>query len=240
MFRRSRETSARVSWESIPILSPKSFPTFGKCWEWNLNLFPCIIGNGGNMRRRAGFPGRPFEGTDETTLFFTAFPEDGEGMRKAAAGEEAHDGPLRERWEAVLEVARRALSSSSPRSLPVRSGVDVFDRYRYLLADSPVEVFLAVLLDVKHRVLRDVRVSVGTLNGSLIHPREVFAAAVAERAAAVVLVHNHPSGDVSPSPEDRRVTRRLRSAGGIVGIPVLDHVIIGNCSFFSFREEADW
>ncbi|MGB5995347.1 MAG: JAB domain-containing protein [Candidatus Deferrimicrobiaceae bacterium] len=192
------------------------------------------------MRRRGGLPGRPFEGMDETTLFRTAFPEGWEGMQKAAAGEEALDGPSRERWEAVLEVARRALSSSFPRSLPVRSGADVFDRYRYLLADSPVEVFLAVLLDVKHRVLRDVRVSVGTLNGSLIHPREVFAAAVAERAAAVVLVHNHPSGDSCPSPEDRQVTRRLRSAGGIVGIPVLDHVIIGNCSFFSFREEADW
>jgi len=177
---------------------------------------------------------------DETTLFRTAFPEGWEGMQKAAAGEEALDGPSRERWEAVLEVARRALSSSFPRSLPVRSGADVFDRYRYLLADSPVEVFLAVLLDVKHRVLRDVRVSVGTLNGSLIHPREVFAAAVAERAMAIVLVHNHPSGDPCPSLEDRQVTRRLRSAGGIVGIPVLDHVIMGNCSFFSFREEADW
>jgi DNA repair protein RadC len=192
------------------------------------------------MRRRVGLPGRPFEGMDETTLFRAAFPERWEGMQKAAAGEEAVDCALRERWEAVLEVARRALSYSFPRSLPVRSGADVFDRYRYLLADSPVEVFLAVLLDVKHRVLRDVRVSVGTLNGSLIHPREVFAAAVAERAAAVVLVHNHPSGDSCPSPEDRQVTRRLRSAGGIVGIPVLDHVIIGNCSFFSFREEADW
>jgi DNA repair protein RadC len=177
---------------------------------------------------------------DDNTLFRKAFPEGWEGMRKAASGEEALDGPLRERWEAVLEVARRALSSPVPRSLPVRSGADVFDRYRYLLADSPVEVFLAVLLDVKHRVLQDVRVSVGTLNGSLIHPREVFAAAVEERAAAVVLVHNHPSGDPCPSAEDRQVTRRLRSAGGIVGIPVLDHVIIGRCSFFSFREEPDW
>lgn len=187
-----------------------------------------------------GLPGRPFEGMDETTLFRAAFPDGWEGMRKAAAGEEPVDGAVREQWEAVLEIARRALSSSFPRSLPVRSGSDVFDRYRYLLADSPVEVFLAVLLDVKNRVFRDVRVSVGTLNGSLIHPREVFAAAVAERAAAIVLVHNHPSGDSFPSPEDRQVTRRLRSAGEIVGIPVLDHVIIGCCSFFSFREEADW
>lgn len=192
------------------------------------------------MGKGPGLPGRPFEGMDETTLFRTAFPEGWEGLKKAAAGKESVDGPLRERWEAVLEVARRALSSTVPRSTPVGSGADVFDRYRYLLADSPVEVFLAVLLDVKNRVLREVRVSVGILNGSLIHPREVFAPAVAERAAAVVLVHNHPSGDSRPSLEDRQVTRRLRSAGEIVGIPVLDHVIIGTCSFFSFREDADW
>lgn len=192
------------------------------------------------MGRGMGLPGRPFEGMDERTLFRTAFPEGWEGLVKAASGKEPVDGSLRERWEAVLEVARRALSSSVPRSAPIQSGADVFDRYRYLLVDSPVEVFLAVLLDVKNRVLREERVSVGILNGSLIHPREVFAPAVAERAAAVVLVHNHPSGDSRPSPEDRQVTRRLRSAGEIVGIPVLDHVIIGTCSFFSFREDADW
>lgn len=188
------------------------------------------------MRR----PGRPFERMDETALFRTAFPEGWEGMRKAAAGEAPADDGMRERWEAVLELARRALSHPVPRAEPVRSAADVFERYRYLLSDSPVEIFLAVLLDVKHRVLRDVRVSVGILNGSLIHPREVFATAIAERAAAVLLVHNHPSGDPSPSREDREVTQRLRTTGGIVGIPVLDHVIIGSCSFYSFREESDW
>jgi DNA repair protein RadC len=125
-------------------------------------------------------------------------------------------------------------------SEPVRSAADVYERYRYLLADSPVEVFLVVLLDVKHRLSQDACVSVGILNGSLIHPREVFATAVAKRAASIVLVHNHPSGDPFPSPEDREVTQRLRSAGEIVGIPVLDHVIIGSCSFYSFREEGNW
>ena len=208
--------------------------------EWNLNGFPGIIGTGERMRRRPGRPGRPLEGMDEATLFRAAFPEGWEEMRRVAREEEPSDGVVRERWEAVLELARRALSCPVPRSEPVKSAADVFERYRYLVGDSPVEVFLAVLLDVKHRVLRDARVSVGILNGSLIHPREVFATAVAERAAAVVLVHNHPSGDPSPSPEDREVTRRLRSAGGIVGIPVMDHVIIGSCSFYSFREEADW
>lgn len=192
------------------------------------------------MRRRPGRLGRPFEEVDETTLFRVAFPDGWEEMRRVAWKGEPAGGPLRERWEAVLELARRVLSCPPSRSEPVQSATEVFERYRYLLADSPVEVFLVVLLDVKRRLLQDACVSVGILNGSLIHPREVFAAAVSDRAASIVLVHNHPSGDPSPSPEDREVTRRLRSAGEIVGIPVLDHVIIGRCSFYSFREEGDW
>lgn len=192
------------------------------------------------MRKKPGRFGRPFHEMDEASLFRAAFPEGWVDMLRIASEEEPADGPFRERWEAVLEIGRRALSSAVPRSDPVRSASDVFERYRYRLADSPVEVFLAVHLDVKNRVVRDVRVSVGILNGSLIHPREVFAAAVSERAAAIVLVHNHPSGDPSPSPEDREVTERLRSAGGIVGIPVMDHVIIGNSAFYSFREGAHW
>ena len=192
------------------------------------------------MRRRPGRFWRPFEEMDEATLFRLAFPDGWEGMRKVAVEGESAGGPMQARWEAVLELARRVLSSPPPRSEPVRSAADVYERYRYLLADSPVEVFLVVLLDVKHRLSQDACVSVGILNASLIHPREVFATAVAKRAASIVLVHNHPSGDPSPSAEDREVTQRLRSAGEIVGIPILDHVIIGSCSFYSFREEGNW
>lgn len=192
------------------------------------------------MPRKPGRDGRPLEDAREEDLFRAAFPGDWEGMRRAARGEGREDPARGARWEAAVELARRTLAAPLPREAPLRSASDVYARYRYLLADSPVEVFLALLLDVKHRPVREVRVSVGTLDGSLIHPREVFARAVAERAGAVLLVHNHPSGDPSPSPEDREVTRRLRSAGEIVGIPVLDHVIIGDCAFHSFREEAGW
>ncbi len=188
---------------------------------------------------KRGRPRRPFEAMEEAALYRAAFLAEWRAMRRAAAREEPRDGAMEERWEAVLELARRVLASPSARSEPLRSAADVFERYRFRFAESPVEMFLCILLDVKHRVLRDVLVSVGTLNGSLIHPREVFAPAVEERAAAVIVVHNHPSGDPCPSPEDREVTRRLRSAGGIVGIQVLDHVIIGSCTFHSFREEAD-
>lgn len=192
------------------------------------------------MARRPGRSGRPMEGWEATRLFRVAFPEDWRDMHRAASGEDAADPVRRDRWEAVVELARRALSAPLERGTPFRSAPDVFARYRWLVSDDPVETFLAVLLDVKHRPLRDVRVSTGILNGSLIHPREVFAPAVQERAAAVILVHNHPSGDPGPSPEDREVTRRLRAAGEILGIPVLDHVIIGEHAFFSFREEGDW
>jgi len=180
------------------------------------------------------------ETAGEEDLFRIAFGDGWEGMRDAALGRGVAGAALRARWEATVELIRRALSAPPALPEPFRSAADVFERYRYLLADYRVEVFLAVLLDVKNRRTQDVRVSTGILTGSLIHPREVFAPAVQERAAAVLLVHNHPSGDPSPSPEDREATGRLRSAGGIVGIDVLDHVIIGENSFFSFREEADW
>jgi len=187
-----------------------------------------------------GRDGRPLEGAEETELFRMAFPGDCEGMRLAARGGEPAGAARLLRWEAVLELARRALAVQRRRPEPFRSASDVFERYRFLLSDSPVEVFVAVLLDVKHRPLREERVSTGILDGSLIHPREVFSAAVRERAAAVLLLHNHPSGDPAPSEQDREVTRRLRSAGGILGIPVVDHVILGDAAFFSFREEGDW
>jgi DNA repair protein RadC len=192
------------------------------------------------MRIVPGRDGRPLETADEWDLFGMAFPGEGEEMRRASRGESPCDPSMAMRWEAVVEIARRALSAPMTRPEPFRSGADVFARYRFLFADAPVEMFLSVLLDVKHRPLREERVSAGILDGSLIHPREVFAAAVRERAAAILLLHNHPSGDPCPSGQDREVSRRLRSAGGILGIPVVDHVILGDAAFFSFREEGDW
>ena len=96
----------------------------------------------------------------------------------------------------------------------------------------------AVLLDGKNRVLRDERVSEGSLTSSLVHPREVFAPAIRESASAMVFVHNHPSGDPEPSPEDLEITRRLCAVGELVGIPVLDHVVIGDGAFVSFLDRG--
>jgi DNA repair protein RadC len=100
---------------------------------------------------------------------------------------------------------------------------------------------VVLLLDVKHRVIAEEVVSIGILDGALIHPREVFKAAITANAAAIIVAHNHPSGDLKPSGQDAEVTRRLRKAGEILGIPVVDHVIVGPTGgHFSFREGGDW
>lgn len=100
----------------------------------------------------------------------------------------------------------------------------------------PQESFHALMLDGRHRLIAEQEVTVGTLNASLVHPREVFREAIRMAAAALVVVHNHPSGDPSPSGEDRRVTERLRAAGALLGIELIDHVIVASGGHFSFRE----
>jgi DNA repair protein RadC len=138
---------------------------------------------------------------------------------------------------AALELGRRAASDMSSREQAIRGPSDVYSRVGPLLRDLRQEEFHALLLNTQHRVIRDVLVTRGILDAALIHPREVFRAAIVESAAGVILVHNHPSGDPTPSPEDRAVTRQLVSAGDAVGIPVLDHVIVGEGSFVSMAEE---
>ncbi|MDA8428712.1 MAG: DNA repair protein RadC [Geobacteraceae bacterium] len=114
----------------------------------------------------------------------------------------------------------------------------VFDYFHHEFRDSRKEYFLILLLDGKNRIIRRVQISEGSLNQSIVHPREVFSPAVKESAAAVILVHNHPSGDPAPSSEDIAITRRLREAGDIMGIKVLDHIIVGDGEFMSFVERG--
>jgi DNA repair protein RadC len=109
---------------------------------------------------------------------------------------------------------------------------------RFLLpryATRPVEVFGLLAVDVRHRLKREAVVSVGSLSGSVVHPREVFAEAIACRAAGVILFHNHPSGDPEPSEEDLALTRRLVAGGSLLGIEVLDHLILGAGRFVSLK-----
>lgn len=128
----------------------------------------------------------------------------------------------------ALELGRRAAEEALPARPRIRGPEDVHTLMAPLLRDLQHEEFHALLLNAQHRVVGQVLVSRGILDASVVHPREVFKSAVVESAAAIVLVHNHPSGDPSPSAEDRLVTRQMRRAGETLGIPVLDHVVIGD------------
>jgi len=119
-----------------------------------------------------------------------------------------------------------------------RAPAEVAKMLRPVLEHEPAEVFVVLLLDGRHRVTGLAEVSRGTMTSSLVHPREVFGPALRDSAAAIIVAHNHPSGDPSPSSEDVEVTRRLHEAGKILGIPLLDHVIVGEKgSFASLREK---
>ena len=137
---------------------------------------------------------------------------------------------------ASLELGRRMAAEGRPDGFPVRSPRDVVEYFGPRMEDLPVEEFHVAVLDAQHRLERDVMVTRGILNSSLVHPREVFREAIAERAAAIVLVHNHPSGDPAPSLDDRAITEQLVAAGRLLDIPVHDHVIIGRGRYTSFAE----
>lgn len=121
----------------------------------------------------------------------------------------------------------------------INSPADSANLLEQFLENCDRECFLVLALDVKHQPTAIHTVSVGTLNSSLVHPREVFKMAILGNAGSIILAHNHPSGDPTPSKEDMEVTKRLVEAGKILGIEVLDHIIIGsNSRYVSFKEKG--
>ncbi|HPX61150.1 MAG TPA: DNA repair protein RadC [Deltaproteobacteria bacterium] len=140
--------------------------------------------------------------------------------------------------KAAFSLASRFQGRKLERLDRFTSPRQVFDYFHHEFRDSRKEYFLVLLLDGKNRIIRRVQISEGSLNQSIVHPREVFAPAVKEHAAAVILVHNHPTGDPEPSSEDMAVTRRLRESGEIMGIRVLDHIIVGDGDYLSFVERG--
>ena len=138
---------------------------------------------------------------------------------------------------AAVELGRRIGQVRNPGRPVVSSPADVDRLLRGRIANLDRENFVAVLLNIKNEVIETPLISVGTLSSSLVHPREVFKPAIRASAASVILAHNHPSGKVEPSREDRKVTRRLADAAEILGIEVLDHVIVGD-GYFSMKEHG--
>ncbi|MFP4568169.1 MAG: RadC family protein [Candidatus Woesearchaeota archaeon] len=136
---------------------------------------------------------------------------------------------------ALFELASRC---SVPQSISVKSPSDVFSYFRPFVSGFLKEYFFILMLNTKNKILKHEVVSVGTLDSSLVHPREVFRPALKEGCFSVILVHNHPSGDPSPSDDDLVVTERLIEAGKLLGVSVLDHVILGRDSFWSYKHDS--
>ncbi len=139
--------------------------------------------------------------------------------------------------KAAGEIGRRAESApESLRGRPIETVEAAGLAARRFLAGRKKEHFILILLDSRHRVLKTAEISVGSLDTSIVHPRETFREAIVASASAIILAHNHPSGDSAPSREDLELTRRLTEAGRLLGIPVLDHLIIAGRRSLSLRE----
>jgi DNA repair protein RadC len=140
---------------------------------------------------------------------------------------------------AAIELARRSDGYWEPDGKrPLKTPEDIVNEVQAKLIDKKKEIFLAVLLDTRNKLIKTEEISVGSLDSSIVHPREVFKAAISASASSVAFVHNHPSGDTEPSDEDIALTKRLCQAGEIVGIEVLDHIIIGGKNFTSFKRQG--
>jgi DNA repair protein RadC len=140
---------------------------------------------------------------------------------------------------AAVELGRRMASRELKKGDLIRGARDVHRHFHQRMRGQRKEEFMVLLLDGRNRVMSESQISKGTLTASLVHPREVFRPAIRAAAAGIVLVHNHPSGDPSPSREDLSVTRRLMDAGKVVGIPIIDHVVVAEHGFHSFQENGD-
>lgn len=139
---------------------------------------------------------------------------------------------------AAFELAKRLADSQMEFQGVVNSPQDAAQMVLRELSLEDKEHFMIIMLNTKHRVIAKKVISIGHLNASLVHPREMFKEAIKRSSAAVILVHNHPSGDLTPSKDDLTTTERLRDVGEILGIEVLDHIIVGDNRYLSFREQG--
>lgn len=139
---------------------------------------------------------------------------------------------------ACFEIAKRVASFSDAPKPKIKTSSDVYALVSPRLCNLKKECFIALYLDTKNQLLREDTVSIGSLSANIVHPREVFKSAILESAAAVILAHNHPSGDATPSGDDIELTKRLLNAGEIIGIKVLDHVVVGDGQFISLKERG--
>lgn len=137
---------------------------------------------------------------------------------------------------AALDLGKRSLSKRNEKPVLFQNPQDVYDYYYPLIADLKHELFKVAAVDGKNALIKDTTVSKGILDASLVHPREVFKFALNENASVIFLIHNHPSGILKPSEDDLKITERLRSAGEVMGVRIIDHVIITEKGYYSFSQ----
>ena len=140
--------------------------------------------------------------------------------------------------KAALEVGKRMSSQSSGKKKKMETSQCFVEHYKPFMKNLKKEIVKLVLLNPKLFVIKDLTISEGSLNASIMHPREVMIPAIRESAASFVVIHNHPSGDPSPSQQDMEITHRLNKTGQIIGIKMVDHIIIGDNEYFSFSDEG--
>jgi DNA repair protein RadC len=140
--------------------------------------------------------------------------------------------------QAALELGRRMSSTLRPENFLLSSPQEVASFLMEEMRYYRKEYFKIILLNTKNHIISVEDISIGSLNSSIVHPREIFNLPVKKSAASIILVHNHPSGDPTPSREDLEVTKRLVEAGNLLGINVLDHIIVGEGKFLSFKEKG--
>ena len=148
---------------------------------------------------------------------------DGIGLSKAA------------QIKATLELGIR-IASAKPNKYKVTNPWDIYKYYMDSLRYLNKEIFKIILLNTKNEIICDVDISMGTVNMSVVHPREVFIEAIKRNSSKIILMHTHPSGSIEPSKEDKNITSRLVKCGELIGIEVIDHIIIGDGLYYSFKE----
>ncbi len=137
---------------------------------------------------------------------------------------------------AALEMGRRSLSKKHEKNVVFKNPQDVYEYYYPLIAGLKHELFKVAAVDGRNAFVKDTTISKGLLDVSLVHPREVFKFALNENAGGLFLIHNHPSGNLKPSEDDLQITERLRSAGELMGIRIIDHIIIADHGYYSFSQ----
>ena len=200
----------------------------GPCALTTAELLAIVLGTGGGGRDVLEIAGRLLE-LSEGSLRRLARRPNAELLRAPGIG------PTKAaRLLAAFELGVRTAREERPPVVRIREPEDVLRLFGSRLRDLQVEEFHLLALDSQSQVLREVLITRGLLNSSLVHPREVFRAAIAEAAAGIIVVHNHPSGDPTPSAEDRAATKQLVTAGRLLDVPLYDHVIIAGDRFVSF------